>query len=425
MATGFYLNKGSIYALYTKQKNGKRLRLEYYPGIVIKDPQNDWNSEKQRPKDEKLKQEIDNIQKQINDVVNAIDPFTLNNDKFANLLNEKLTGNGNNTTPFFYAFDIVYEKTKKKFGERRAQTIKNTTNKLREFNPDITFDEIDEQFYSEFIEYCEGQNMMANYIGSIIRDIKKVMDYATTNKINTNRAYQDFKKPRERVYNIYLNEDEIQRIYDLKINEESISKLWARADKKAKESGGKPDSHKNSNVAKQIQSLNHVRKLFVVGCWTGLRCENYLSIDPEIQVDLKNEVLHAIANKNGPKLEIPLHWIAKEIFESGGFPKPISSQKLNEHAKELGFLAGITEPIMYTRTVGGIRKTFVKEKCDMITSHTARRSLASNLVLRGAPYQYVMAITGHETESSFRLYIGAVEKDILTAKLKDLPVWKK
>jgi hypothetical protein len=40
-----------------------------------------------------------------------------------------------------------------------------------------------------------------------------------------------------------------------------------------------------TNIQRQKDSLNRARKLFIVGCWTGLRCENYLSIDPEIQAE--------------------------------------------------------------------------------------------------------------------------------------------
>ncbi len=59
----------------------------------------------------------------------------------------------------------------------------------------------------------------------------------------------------------------------------------------------------------------------------------------------------------------------------------------------------------------------------MITTHTARRSFASNLTLAGVPKQYTMAVTGHKTERAFNKYIQAVLKDQLTEKLKDYDVW--
>ena len=79
---------------------------------------------------------------------------------------------------------------------------------------------------------------------------------------------------------------------------------------------------------------------------------------------------------------------------------------------------------MYSKTIGGKRKTYSKPKYKMITTHTARRSFASNLTLAGVPKQYIMAVTGHKTERAFNKYIQAVLKDQLTEKLKDYDVWK-
>lgn len=49
-----------------------------------------------------------------------------------------------------------------------------------------------------------------------------------------------------------------------------------------------------------------------------------------------------------------------------------------------------------------------------ITSHTARRSYATNLYLKGVPIQAIMAVTGHTTEKTFRMYIKADKADRLT-----------
>ena len=119
-----------------------------------------------------------------------------------------------------------------------------------------------------------------------------------------------------------------------------------------------------------------------------------------------------------------MHRIVREILEKDGLPESVSEQKLNDHIKVLGRLAGLDETIIFTKTMGGKRKEFNKKKYEMIVSHTARRSFASNLVQRGIPKQYIMALTGHTTEKSFNTYIAAISKDILTSKLKDYDVWK-
>ena len=289
-------------------------------------------------------------------------------------------------------------------------------NKLREFDPNLTFEKINKKFYREFVKSLNKKKFSDNYIGSMIRDLKRILNHASEDGVNTNKEFEEFDVISEDVFNIYLTEDEIKKIYDLKIDRGTIEEIqkWAEED----------PFISVSNIHRQIEALDRARKLFVIGCWTGLRVENYLSIDPDIQVDLENGFLHAIANKNGPKLKIPLHRMVREIVEQHGFPDPISAQKLNKHIKILGRLAGINDSIIFSKTLGGRREEFAKKKYEMIVSHTARRSFASNLISRGIPKQYVMAVTGHSSEKSFNKYIAAVQKDILTEKLKGYDVWR-
>ena len=64
----------------------------------------------------------------------------------------------------------------------------------------------------------------------------------------------------------------------------------------------------------------------------------------------------------------------------------ISQQKLNEYVKEVCEIVGI-------------------EKYKKVSSHTARRSFATNAVLAGIDMHLIMKITGHKTESEFRKYV--------------------
>ena len=48
---------------------------------------------------------------------------------------------------------------------------------------------------------------------------------------------------------------------------------------------------------------------------------------------------------------------------------------------------------------------FNNPKYDMISSHTARRSFATNFEADGVPVNELMAITGHTTEKAFRKYV--------------------
>ncbi len=62
-----------------------------------------------------------------------------------------------------------------------------------------------------------------------------------------------------------------------------------------------------------------------------------------------------------------------------------------------------THPRTYTKA--GSKVTVTNEKWQLITTHTARKSFATNQYLSGAPILTIMAITGHKTEKSFLRYI--------------------
>ena len=55
--------------------------------------------------------------------------------------------------------------------------------------------------------------------------------------------------------------------------------------------------------------------------------------------------------------------------------------------------------------------------CDMITSHTARRTFATNAYAAGVPLQSILVITGHSREERLRTYLrlDRQEKGIIAA----------
>jgi integrase len=75
---------------------------------------------------------------------------------------------------------------------------------------------------------------------------------------------------------------------------------------------------------------------------------------------------------------------------------------LKEVAERVPSLQGI---VILSSTVGGTRINATKKKFEFVTTHTARRSFATNLYSKGCPTRSIMAITGHQTEAAFRAYI--------------------
>jgi integrase len=73
------------------------------------------------------------------------------------------------------------------------------------------------------------------------------------------------------------------------------------------------------------------------------------------------------------------------------------------------------------RTKEGV--TYI-EKYNLITTHTARRSGATNMFLAGIPAQSIMKITGHTTESSFMKYLR-ISKDANATLIANNPFFNK
>ena len=85
-------------------------------------------------------------------------------------------------------------------------------------------------------------------------------------------------------------------------------------------------------------------------------------------------------------------------------------QKVNHLIKEIAREAGITEKVEVSYIENGEKKSRQVEKCDLVKTHTARRSGATNMYLAGIPTIAIMKITGHKTEREFMKYIKITEE---------------
>ena len=152
----------------------------------------------------------------------------------------------------------------------------------------------------------------------------------------------------------------------------------------------------------------------MVGCYTGLRVSDYSRLTPEHITSYQGTRMFKVqAIKTGKTVQIPIHPIVEQIMDRyGRKPPPYQAdQIINRHLKELGFLAGLNDPIRVTRTQGGTPhiQTFLKH--EMIKSHTARRSFCTNAYLAGLDCLDIMAISGHKTESAFLKYIKVSQEE--------------
>ena len=156
-------------------------------------------------------------------------------------------------------------------------------------------------------------------------------------------------------------------------------------------------------------NYNYVKNIFLIGAFTGLRVSDFRRLE---DVNFNSGYLKVTTRKTGAPVVIPIHPIVKEILENDfNFSRHIPDQKINKHIKKICRLAKITEKIQTTTIHANRPIKTITEKCDLVTTHTARRSAATNMFKAGIPSISIMKITGHTTEKSFMKYIKITEEE--------------
>ena len=117
--------------------------------------------------------------------------------------------------------------------------------------------------------------------------------------------------------------------------------------------------------------------------------------------------------KTNKKVVIPVHNVVNEILQKYNYqmPETISLQNFNVNIRQVCKLAGIDGNGSITRTVGGKLITETKQKNELISSHTCRRSFCTNMYRRGLDTLMIRSISGHKTDKSFLKYIKVSEDE--------------
>ncbi len=301
---------------------------------------------------------------------------------------------------FFEYVEEFIELAKKHKSKGTIKTYRTTVNKLKEYEKyskvKLDWNSIDMDFYYDFFEFYAGiQGFLINGFGRVIKILKVILNDATEKGYNTNLKYQNknFRALKEEVNNIYLSEVELKKIIDLDLR---------------------------NNL-----TLEQIRDLFIVGCYTGLRFSDFTQIKKENIIDGRLLKLKTI--KTDEWVTIPLFDEVKVIMEKyknqpNSLPKSHENQVMNRHLKTIGELAEINDDFLKVRTKGKERVEDVFKKYELMTTHTARRSFATNMFKKGVPSRVIMKITGHRTEKAFSSYIKISEDENAELMLKYLEV---
>ncbi|TNJ47125.1 site-specific integrase [Tamlana fucoidanivorans] len=355
-----------------------------------------WNTTSQRVKTTKQFTEHPEFNARLDKIQNGI------NNAFRKLLNDGIQPNNTNLKEaleielsdnivkpkklslFKFIEDYIEEsKLNKSNGTIKVYNTTFTYLKdyAKKYKP-IDFESITLEFYNNYLGFLKKHNLSNNTVGKHIKTIKSFMNEATERGHNTNLEFRNkrFKTIREESDSVYLSVDELKKVEKLDL--------------------------------KASPRLEKVRDLFLIGCYTGLRFSDFTQINPENIVS-NNTVIEIRTKKTGQRVSIPLHKTVRTILKKykNKLPKAYTNQTMNDYLKDVISLAGIKEKIETTITKGGkvVKKPISKHK--LVSTHTARRSFATNLYLAEVPTISIMKITGHQTERSFLQYIRVSQKE--------------
>ena len=330
-----------------------------------------------------------------------IDVFkkTLADDKELNeILNRKSVAVKGYVSPFDFIEAYI---GKANVSEGTKKDYLNTSMHLKAFDEyrgrTATWKTMGYEYYLELVAYLKEKQLKGSTIDKIIKNLKLFLQQADLqDNISVN---QDFKRiisgrslfaktSNEEVDHIYLDEAEIKMITDAKM----------------------PDAR-----------LAEIRDLFIIQCWSGLRISDLSRLE---RGNIANGLLSIRTKKTKESVVIPvvdeLQTVLNKYPEQ--LPKIPTDQHFNREIKKVCKLAGIDEPTMAEVKTNGM--TVIKQvpKYELVTSHTARRSFATNLYRRGIPSTQLMLLTGHRSESSFLRYIKVSREDNARDVLRKLKI---
>ena len=260
------------------------------------------------------------------------------------------------------------------------ESLQNAVNHLQHFSESsgtTIFTNLNEQVIEDFVYYLQSQNLMVSTVKNNVNRIKYLLKKARRFGHEVDSTIEDFNVPDEEGNAVFLTMREVYKI------------------------------HRYTNLTpREIE----IKDYFIIGCLTALRFSDYSRLKPKNFV--RNKIVIKTKKTNTP-VQVPIHPVVREIIQKYNkeLPPPPSVQHFNRQIKKICRKIGFKKKMLFERQIGRQRVSKLIPKYQFISSHTARRTAATNMYLAGiVPYR-IMLVTGHKTEKSFFRYIRITREE--------------
>lgn len=352
----YYLDKSTVFLSYYVQK-GDVVRLSIREKVDSKH----WDSKKHRAKYtykganhlNRLLDELDIFVRQIR-IDYKIKGLLFNGHILKKEIQQRMYGKQEGLF-YTYAMDIFIPDKVGKVKEHTVQVYTISVAVVNKYLPSLMFSDVNRVTCLRLEKGMKDDGYSKNYINRVFKLFHNVIKNAYIDGVHDNKYYMSdgFVPGTEEVDNIYLTTAELDLLYNY-ISDAN-------------------DRERNAVV------------IFLRGCYAGQRYQTYKELNKTMIYEMNGTQMISIKHgKTGNTVSIPLSEKMKTVMAMD--THSISRQKLSDYIKELCKKVGI-------------------HNWHQVSTHTARRTFATNMVLAGVDVSKIMKITGHKTEQEFRKYV--------------------
>lgn len=255
------------------------------------------------------------------------------------------------------------------------------------------------KFYTKYAHYLYGKGCYDNYVGSHFKIIRTFLSYlARAEAIHTGDIRKELYVRTEEVPIVVFDTEQVSFLVNNKAFHDSLP-----------------------------IHLRRTKDTIIVGCYVGLRYSDLMSLTKQNIYKSGNSVyLQVRSKKTGSYTKIKLPEYIQQIFERNTSTRRIlpylSNNRFNLNMKALCKKAGWVTEVGKSRVRKGKIKRVTKDAkqfrfCDLVSSHTMRRTAITNLLLHGMPETMVRKLSGHSASSKeFYRYVefaqAAIDKEL-------------
>lgn len=261
------------------------------------------------------------------------------------------------------------------------------------FRCNIMPTQINDIFYSYFIQYLLNRGLVYSTIDNYCTQIRSALRWALRHKCPVSSTYDIFTIPKYKKTMIALTPDEISHIYHFDLH--SISSKLLR-----------PKRYSYSY-------LDRVRDFLVLSCSLGQRFSDMERITPD-HFDETGTIFSIIQQKTANKAVVDImKWsvdssVARAILKKYGYSAPRVCGK-NNYNYAIKFLLQqigneFLRPISTENKVNGKIVKTTTPFYKLVSSHTARRTFVCYHLLQGEREIDIRKCTGHTDARSFSAY---------------------